>query len=87
MTPEDIEACFTDRAALRCRLPAEGSSDLKVVDCCCANILLFSQGSWDLCVKDLTAAGITSDEIQRLSLGPCARVLAAFELRRELVNI
>lgn len=82
------ELLFADQDALRRRLPKEGNGAdaLTVLDCTPANILMLSQGSWDLCRKDLLAVGIAPDTVELLEQGPCAQVLAAFEVRRELVN-
>lgn len=83
---DEFVATLADEAALRAALPTEGATDLTVLDCELGNALSFSQGSWDLVVADLTAAGLPRSLLDELEAGPCATVIDAFDLRRELVN-
>lgn len=83
---EFLDALRDENGRLRQALPVEGASGLTVLDCHCGNVLLFSQGSWDLVRNDLLAAKLPTHLLAQLEDGPCAAVMDAFDLRRELVN-
>ena len=64
--------------------------DLTIFDYSLKNALLFSQGDWSLIERDLLYAGIDTKSIEALTdetkNGPCLQILAAFNLRSELIN-
>ena len=64
--------------------------DLTIFDYSLKNALLFSQGDWSLIERDLLYAGIDTKSIEALTdetkNGPCLQILAAFNLRTELIN-
>lgn len=47
---------------------------------------LFSQGEWDLIRRDLEYAGVCQSSIETLEEGPCAEIIQAFRIRRELIH-
>jgi len=64
-------------------------ADLTINDYSNTNALLFSQGSWSLICRDLELAGFTSSCIESLSAtstAPCASIIEAFKIRRELIH-
>ena len=50
------------------------------------NALLFSQGDWELIKRDLVLANVNDASIQALEDGPCAELIRAFRIRRELIH-
>ena len=50
------------------------------------NALLFSQGDFGLIKRDLLYAGVDDASIQALENGPCAELLRAYRVRRELIH-
>ncbi len=60
--------------------------DLSIFDYSLKNALLFSQGDWSLIRRDLSHAGVDDECIQSLEDGPCAELIRAFRIRREILN-
>ncbi len=67
-------------------LPSEGLSTVTILDCSVDSALMFSQGSWDYVRRDLGSVGVPAETLDWLEVGPCAPVIEAFNLRRELIN-
>lgn len=59
---------------------------LTIFDYSIKNSLLFSQGDWSLIARDLRLAGVDEQSIQALEAGPCAELLRAFRIRREIIH-
>jgi len=60
--------------------------NLSVFDYDHKNALLFSQGDWSLIRRDLLLANVNESSIQALEDGPCAELIRAFRVRRELIH-